>query len=219
MVTNCVFEDNGPVAYTIKPDPYRSHSGGLSIGCHNLTLTDGVPPSVIVQNTQFKNNFAVPSEAIIQTTSQASLEALFTGRGGALGLKLSESQASITAKVENCTFVDNRAYSFGGGAYVLSSGISAHVVTIDKCTFAKNWCVFSGGGLTGLIFGGGFENSFSFINITQCLFEENESNQGAGSYITLPGKQFSTNAVYIYTTTIKNCLGYYYVHNVVTSSV
>ena len=186
-VTNSVFEHNGPVANTLKRDPFRSHSGGLSVGCNNFTL-DNVPPSITVQNTVFRNNSALPSAQLVQTSSQIFTSVILTGRGGALGLILNYSQTVIDARLENCTFVGNAANSFGGGTYVLFGTNAAHVVTLRNCTYLKNWSIFGGGGLFGGFFGTGFANSFSYINVSQSLFEENVASQGAGSYVALPGR-------------------------------
>ena len=186
-VTDSVFEHNGPVAYTLKRDPFRSHSGGLSIGCNNLSLADA-PPSITVQSTIFRNNSALPSAQLIQTTSQIFTATIFTGRGGALGLILNHSQASISARFESCSFVGNAANSFGGGTYILFGTLSTHEVTVSNCTYLENWSRFGGAGLFGGFFGTGFANSFSFINMSHCLFEGNVAVQGAGSYIALPGR-------------------------------
>ena len=196
-VTDSAFEHNGPVANTLKRDPFRSHSGGLSIGSNNFTFDD-VPPSITVQNTLFRNNSALPSAQLVQTSSQIFTATIFTGRGGALGLILNYSQTVIDAQLENCTFVGNAANSFGGGTYVLFGTYAAHVVTFRNCTYLKNWSIFGGGGLFGGFFGTGSANSFSYINVSQTLFKENVAVQGAGSYIALPGRTGEQHFVYKY---------------------
>lgn len=126
-----------------------------------------------------------------------------------MGLKLSESHLFISASVHNCTFIDNQAYSFGGGMYILFGELSAHVVTLHNCTFARNKAGSGGGGLLVVFFGPGTEDSFSFINTSDCLFKENVAKQGAASYVTLPGSAskygIQQHSLFLYMMQDKSC--------------
>ena len=178
-ITDCVFEHNGPVAYTLKPDPNRSHSGGLSIGCNNLNLTD-TSPSITIQYSVFRNNSAIPIANLIKSSSQAHTGRVFTGRGGALGLQLSDSQAPINATVEKCTFVENQAASYGGGMYILFGRLSAHMVTVSNSAFVRNTAGIGSGAILVVFLGAGTYDSFSFMLARGCLFQENVAGHGAG---------------------------------------
>ena len=181
-ITDCVFEHNGPVAYTLKPDPNRSHSAGLSIGCNNLNLAN-TPPSITVQNSVFRNNSAIPIANLTKSSTQIHRGRIFTGRGSALGLLLSDSQAPIAATVENCTFVENEARSYGGGMYILFGRLSAHVVTVSNSVFVGNSAGIGAGAVLVVFLGAGSYDSFSFMLAKGCLFQENLATHGAGMAI------------------------------------
>lgn len=185
MVSNCVFEHNGPVAYTLKLDPFRSHSGGLSIGSRNVTAP-GVSPTITVMNCVFVNNSAFPSAELIQTSSQVFTGNKFTGRGGALGLQLSDPNQFIPALVDNCTFKENSARTWGGAMYVLFADFTYHTLTISRSIFVKNKSN-GAGALFGGYFGIGTFDEFAFVNVSRCSFEHNSAEQGGAVYIAMPG--------------------------------
>ena len=195
LVSGCVFEHNGPVMNTLKTHPFRSHSGGLSIGCHNINLYNNTP-MVIVQNCLFVNNSANPSENLTQSSSTLFQKLTFTGRGGAFGLQLSEYRRPITAVVDNCMFINNSAYSFGGAVYILSGVRLAHTVTVSHCSFIRNSAHSGGGGLLGAFFGAGQDTTSSFLKVSYSLFQENMAPQGGGSSIILPRSGILTYTLY-----------------------
>ena len=184
-VMDCVFEDNGPVAFTLKREPFRGHSGGLSISCYNLSQT-GAPPAIIIKDSIFVNNTAFPSEELIQSANNLFTNFFFTGRGGALTLMLIDSSVTnIHVMVDNCTFESNLGEAFGGAVYTIFWMKTAHFATFYNCTFKKNWSGY-GGGLVGAFFGPGSRERFGFMNVSHCLFVENEAVHGGGSNFLLP---------------------------------
>ena len=184
-VADCVFENNGPVAFTLKRQPFRGHSGGLSIACQNLSRAT-TRPTIIVKDSIFVNNSAFPSQELIQSANDLLTGLVFTGRGGALTLLLIDpSVVPILVTVDNCTFESNVAEGFGGAVYIIFWQGTAHNATVCKCTFKINRSGYAGG-LLGAFFGPGSRERFSFMNVSRCLFVENEAVQGGGANFLLP---------------------------------
>ena len=188
-ISESVFEHNGPVANTLKRVRFFSHSGGLSIGLNNISwyndTYNDTSPSVTVQNCMFKSNSAFPSKNLTRSSSNLFREAVYTGRGGAFGLLLSEAITSIKAVVDNCTFWDNSALSFGGAVYILFGVRSKHTVTVSRCTFTGNSAHSGAGGLLAGFFGEGRDTAFSSLNVSNCRFEGNWAPQGGGASVSL----------------------------------
>ena len=142
-VRNCTFEHNGPVSVT-KPQPYRGHAGGLSLGYHQeKTLLSG--PYAIVSHCVFRNNSSDPL-ANIHSTTQLFQRFLFTGRGGGCAFTINPVY-SLNATVEDCFFEDNFARTYGGGLYVGYSGHSNHTVVVNRVKLVHNWTPLAAGGL------------------------------------------------------------------------
>ena len=96
-----------------------------------------------------------------------------------MGLQLSTSQAPINATVENCTYVENQAASHGGGVYILFGAHSSHLVTVSNSRFIRNWAEVEAGGILVIFLGSGFMNSFSYINTSGCVFQQNAASNAA----------------------------------------
>ena len=115
--------------------------------------------------------------------------------------------AKTSARLSDCTFEDNRAGTFGAGAYVSATGTG----TVENCTFDGNATTFTGGSLygggglflggdgavsgcafsnnviTGSAMGGGgfLQTGSGAVLVTNCLFAGNTARAvGAGAYLT-----------------------------------
>ena len=142
-VDKCVFEHNGP-ASSIKFTNYlRGHCGGLAISHHKY------PPYhdhvVVIKNTVFSNNSALPTTTTRLSTTDTYRESVFTGKGGGLGLFL--GAGTIDVEVTNCSFLSNVALSYGGGLYAIIDSKANHSVLIQDCLLRRNRCLFSAGAL------------------------------------------------------------------------
>lgn len=181
-VRNCTFEHNGPVSVT-KPQPYRGHAGGLSLGYHQEKTLSG--PYTIVSHCVFRNNSSDPL-ANIQSTTQLFQHFLFTGRGGGCSFTV-DSLSSLNATVEDCYFEDNFARSFGGGLYVVLNGYSNHTVVVNRVKLVRNWTPLAAGGLNVGYVQGDALDAVNSVFVYNSEFIENYSGGGGGAYILAPG--------------------------------
>lgn len=115
-VVECLFEHNGPASF-VKLTNFRGHSGALSVSLHNYTSPFPMH-EITVNDTVFNNNSTMPDESVRQSTSEVFNHFIFTGRGGALGLFLSDNTVIIQAVITHCTFEGNMALTWGE-AYIL----------------------------------------------------------------------------------------------------
>ena len=182
-VRNCTFEHNGPVSVT-KPQPYRGHAGGLSLGYHQeKTLLPG--PYAIVSHCVFRNNSSDPL-ANIHSTTQLFQRFLFTGRGGGCAFTINPVY-SLNATVEDCFFEDNFARTYGGGLYVGYSGHSNHTVVVNRVKLVHNWTPLAAGGLeVGYVQGATLDATNSLF-VYNSEFIENHAGRGGGVYVFVPG--------------------------------
>lgn len=186
-VRDSVFEHNGP-ASIVKKEPYRGHSGGLSLGYYRITVNGG--PTALVSNCTFRNNTSDPNSAAVQSTSDLFQRFAFTGRGGGCTFTISPS-TSLTATVENSTVEDNFARSFGGGLYVGFDGNLNHTVTVDRVRLIRNECPGAAGGLEIGFVQGADPVSINQIFVLNSEFVENRAGFGAGTYFFSPGQALS----------------------------
>lgn len=186
-VRDSVFEHNGP-ASIVKKEPYRGHSGGLSLGYYRITVNGG--PTALVSNCTFRNNTSDPNSAAVQSTSDLFQRFAFTGRGGGCTFTISPS-TSLTATMENSIVEDNFARSFGGGLYVGFDGNLNHTVTVDRVRLIRNECPGAAGGLEIGFVQGADPVSINQIFVLNSEFVENRAGFGAGTYFFSPGQALS----------------------------
>ena len=185
IVRDSLFEHNGPVSI-VKPEPYRGHSGGLSVGYYREVVVEG-GPKALLSNCTFRNNTSDPQSLAVQSTSDLFQRFAFTGRGGGCAFTISPS-TSLTALVENCTVEDNFVRSFGGGLYVGFDGNLNHSVTVNRVRFIRNECPGAAGGLEiGFVQGAADPHSLNRIMVLNSEFIENRAGFGAGTYFFSPG--------------------------------
>ena len=181
-VYNSIFEHNGPTS-VLKPQQYRAHAGGLSLGYHDSIV---IPePEARVVGCVFRNNTSDPLADIVQTTTQVLRSLLFTGRGGGCAFAINPA-FPLNATVEDCLFEDNYALSFGGGLYVAFDGFSNHTVIINRVKLVRNQTPGTAGGLeVGFIQSAGEAVSKFYAYNTE--FIENRAEFGAGVYLFVGG--------------------------------
>ena len=186
-VRDSVFEHNGPVMME-KSEPYRGHSGGLSIGYFGEASTDSPKsgPVAFISNCTFRNNTSNPRALDAQSATDLLQRFAFTGRGGGCAFIVS-SPSSLNATIENCTLEDNLALSFGGGLYVGFDGNKNHTVAVNRVRFVRNVCRLAGGGLVAGFLQGAALQSLNRIQVYNSEFTENQAMFGGGIYYTSPG--------------------------------
>ena len=185
IVQDSLFEHNGPVSI-FKPEPYRGHSGGLSIGYYEEVSVVG-GPNALISNCTFRNNTSDPQSVAVQSTSELFQRFAFTGRGGGCAFTIASS-TSLAAIVENSTVEDNFARSFGGGLYVGFNGNLNHTVTVNRVRLIRNQCPGAAGGLEVGFVQGADPYSLNRIMVYNSEFIENHASFGGGVYFFSPGK-------------------------------
>lgn len=185
-ISNSTFKHNGPVSDTLKTQSFRGTSGGLSIG-YNDIINPGIQLSATVEQSTFINNSAIPSSQLQETSTTAISQNVFSGRGGALGLLLSNERQHIEVVVTECYFESNTASDFGGGVYVIYNFYSSHSVTIAKCVFVNNTSPSSAGAVFTAFIGPGIFPQCSVQTVTDCEFVENKAAQGGAAVAVMSG--------------------------------
>lgn len=184
IVQDSIFEHNGP-ASIVKREPFRGHSGGLSLGYYRINVSGG--PRALVSNCTFRNNTSDPNSATVQSTSDLFQFFAFTGRGGGCAFTISPS-TSLTAVVEDSIVEGNFARSFGGGLYVGFDGNLSHTVNVTRVQFTRNECPGAAGGLEIGFVQGADPHSINRIFVEDSEFVENRAGFGAGIYFFSPGR-------------------------------
>ena len=185
-VSNCTFENNGPVTVT-KFFPWRGHAGGLSVAFNYLEPLDGVSPSVLIRDSYFRNNSVQAAVSGQQTTSQLLRRNLATGRGGGCAVNIN-SVTSIRVAVDDCVFERNFAISFGGGLYFAWDRVSGHLSTLNRTVFIENESPGGAGGLElGFARGGGVDNG-NQVFAYGVRFIRNKATYGGGAYVFIACK-------------------------------
>ena len=175
-VTDCTFEHNGPVS-VFKPDPYRGHSGGLSIGYGSSNMqSEG---SLKVTHCTFRNNTSSPQVSLEESSTRIFQRFIFTGRGGGCALTINTT-FPLNITVEDCLFEDNSAQARGGGLYLAFTGFSQHVTIVNRVTFVRNKTPGTGGGL---LYGSVDGTSTITLLAKNLTFIENEARDGGGMLI------------------------------------
>ena len=182
-VVDATFTNNTAEAL-IRDTPYRGNAGGIAIGINNHTFNNS-DPVIIIQNCTFTQNKAMPTNSISST--QLLTNQIFVGRGGGAGIYILEN-TTVNVTVEDCTFEENFASTFGGGLFIiLGSEISNHSINVRRSNFTGNEVKNTGSGGGGLNIG--FLVSIVTLHsavITDCTFTSNKAQYGGGSYI-FPG--------------------------------
>lgn len=160
-------------------ESFRGNTGCLSISYHSMdvTLTDA---TVYVHNCEFVNNTAYVN-VNFATPESILTRRVYTGRGGAVGLFVSENNFTVTTVMTDCHFLYNQADAYGGAVYIVHRGYAPHEATIGNTMFSKNGVKFGGGGL--ILVGLGESESPRVFLVVKCTFDSNMANiAGSGLY-------------------------------------
>ncbi len=178
-IGNCTFEHNGPVS-VLKPQQYRGHSAGLSIGTREKSTTYSEIHFMVTDCT-FRNN---SSNAPLGATLTSVLKTfIFPGRGGGCSILMNTSFPA-NATVENCVFEENCATTFGGGLCLGFGGYSSHEIVINKTKFIRNRSHGAGGLFYAFLQGVG---RGADLLLTNSEFIENLAQLGGGTSIFAAG--------------------------------
>jgi hypothetical protein len=191
---------------------YHSNSGGLGIAYHTedtFYFTPSLPPSVNVTNCEFTSNSAsFPRNGFQQQINQGLNNQIYFGRGGGMGVYLSEDHFNIRVNIESCRFYSNYAESFGGALYLYIDGYNTtHMFTVSGSNFTSNRADEGsfGGAIQVALLIRNTNSGPSQIRFTHCNFVNNSASfggglsvvqtysQGAGNNITLRESCFEGN--------------------------
>ena len=111
---------------------------------------------------------------------------IFTGRGGGLTILVHEDKFDVSVEIQNCSFQENSARSYGGGVYILFRGYGSHKALIEQVVFEGNTANEGGGGLTYIGTKGtvGIDH-VHMLNIMNCSFRNNSATFGSGWYYSI----------------------------------
>lgn len=185
-ISNCIFEDNGPVRIT-KLFPWRGHSGGLSVAFNFIEPLNGINPSASIRDSHFRNNSVRAAVRGRQTTSQLLRRQLPTGRGGGCAVNIN-SITSVRVLVEGCVFERNFALSYGGGLYFAWDIASGHRSVVNRTDFIENESPGGAGGLEIGFARGGSESTGNQVFAYNLHFKRNKATYGGGVYVFLAGE-------------------------------
>ena len=183
-IANSNFNNNSGTGNVLLP--FRGNSGAVAIGYNRGISTNFVThPNILVKNCSFTNNQAnVFTTESILTSSMIVTQGVFTGRGGGLGLLINQSFHNVTALIADCQFINNYAFSFGGGFYLIFNGTGTqHKVTLDNCQFVKNTGTLGAGAICiGYLTNGYFNFPMTSV-IQHSLFVGNQGETGGAIFI------------------------------------
>ncbi len=100
-IGNCTFEHNGPVL-VLKPQQYRGHSAGLSIGTKEES-TNNSEIHFMVTDCTFRNNTSNAPPDNVGASTRTLTTFIFPGRGGGCSILMNTSFPD-NVTVENCVF-------------------------------------------------------------------------------------------------------------------
>ena len=84
--------------------------------------------------------------------------------------------------IKRCEVIDNKARSFGAGIYLVFSGFSPHLSTVNDSLFLNNTSAGSGGLSLGYVEGSVNGQSVR-LDVHRCHFENNVGDFGGGMYL------------------------------------
>lgn len=173
--------------------PLRGNTGAVAITyfpqcfpveqCDSAKFSDSA--SITVNNSVFHNNSALAEESY-QTSSDAILSGVLTGRAGGLGIFAALIKHNVSIIVSGCRFTENYARSFGGGLYFLfATNLSHFDGVVKNCSFISNTAVHGGGGFIVTV-STKFPTVTHTVEVVDSLFLNNRGDAGGGLYyITL----------------------------------
>ena len=187
VISNCTFENNGPVMIT-KNFAWRGHAGGLSIAFNFLKRVQNRSVlTSIIRDSTFYNNSVRAAVSGRQTTSQLLRRFIPTGRGGGCAVNVN-SVTPVHVQVDGCFFERNFALTYGGGLYLAWDITSNHRTTLSNTTFIENESPGGAGGIEMGFARGGTEDFSNEVYASNLRFIRNKATYGGGVYIFIAGE-------------------------------
>ena len=191
---NCTFYNNTSDSYFTRKQ-YQGSSGGLSIGYHYVMSETLKSADILIISCKFSNNYAVPSDSFRVTSTEALIQRIFPGRGGALTV-LVNINSPLNFVLNDSIVVNNYANTFGGGVYCLTQRGSVYqTYTFASNIFRNNTAPIAGGLSLINILNGPVEFAVcSFIY--NCIFAYNTADTAvAGAVSAYPLDALPNNIV------------------------
>jgi len=182
-IANSTFKDN--LGTGISFEPSRGNTGAVAFGFRDPPLEyRDMNVTFEVRHTVFINNSALATAMIPADTtgreaaSRAVSEGRYPGRGGALGLFLSETLDNVSITVTHCEFRKNFARAYGGALFFIVTEVnSLNILHVHYTLFHSN----SGGlGAPGvqLSYLAGRAVSPISVTLTNCVFMNHTARSG-----------------------------------------
>ncbi len=180
-ITNSIFEGNA-----VSVDSEYPGGGGLYIE-FTFTLLDSntmccnntqysIINTIFRNNSVFERNSSLTKYFYYQRRSYQGL-----GRGGGLCIIWSGHSSHNDMIINNCTFRNNNATTWGGGAYISLRNNANNNITLINSNFMNNNCTEGGGGglkVSLLSYKG--SSSHNNLHFIDCTFIENTAKSGGG---------------------------------------
>ena len=164
--------------------PFRGNTGAVAIGYSSNNPLPIVNPTVLVKHCLFINNSATVSAKSMLTSTNVIASGVFTGRGGGFGVFVQDSIRSVSIWAIDSEFIDNYAFSFGGGMYVALYGDkNQHNMTLQGCRFINNRSNLGAGGMLIVFLSNGDRRNPMTARFSNCYFARNYAETGGGMYI------------------------------------
>ena len=182
-ITDSNFVNNSGTG--ISRHSFRGNTGAVAIGYNNIpshfTLI-----TARVAKCNFTNNRATAANNF-RTTTAAFGMSIFSGRGGALGVFISESSHDISVTVVDCHFENNFARSFGAALYIVTFGEGTqNHYNLSGVEFVNNFATLGGGAIDNTFFSNGIPQSPHRLVMTDCSFKGNVAQTGGALSLYLP---------------------------------
>ena len=178
-IVNSSFIDNYGTGSVLIP--FRGNTGAVAIGYDNDKPSCIVNPTILMEYCLFINNSAIVTTKSLRTSTDILSNGVFPSRGGGFGLFMRESIQNISAKIVNCHFANNYAFSFGGGVYVVFISFPMTAI-IRSCHYVGNKGETGGAMYIFPEYSLGGDGNIAFID--NCTFEDNEASSYGGAIAT-----------------------------------
>ncbi len=161
---------------------FRANSGAVSIAYYRpetpvLNISN---PSLNINNCSFISNSAFFYNFTEDETGNVAFSNFYHGRGGGLSVVPQGYYVSVTGKITNTTFQNNRADRVGGAILLLFSGTeNYHNFNFEDCKFLDNYASHAGGLQIAFLLSN-LDTFPTMVTVVRCHFEGNTAEYGGG---------------------------------------
>ena len=181
-IVNSSFIDNYGTGTVLIP--FRGNTGAVAVGYNRNDPLPIVTPTILVEHCLFVNNSATVSAESMRTSTSTIATGVFTGRGGGFGVFVQDSIRNVSIWTIDSEFIDNYAFSFGGGMYVALNGDkNQHNSTLQYCQFINNRANLGAGGMLIVFLSNGDRRNPMTATFSNCYFARNYAETGGAMYI------------------------------------